>query len=540
MGGYMNNLIEYANVFPQVSDSDFLKSQERLQKNMKQKSFFREKQYCIQKGETITRNYADENHRRSYFWDCQFLNSDFSNMGMSGSMFKETTFLDCKIYNTKLDSCAFESCNFITSERNLIANNQDGNLINLNLSKSTVVQSNFENCTLLGANFTDSVFVDVTFKNCVWQSLALENSIFKNTIFDSVVIKKLNFEFSQFEDVKMNNVRLPFPTIPYIFNGLSYILNTTDNVVISSANSPTGSISTLEYAEYLKDLETFYIKTQNFFPLANIYISLNKKNEAFAAIVSGIQHAMQLHSYRMVYYYCKLLKTKEYFSDIQCLNIYNMIVNCMNHQEWSLAEFYSIKKYIDPIRSLLLNEQASSSLTISVSTNIEHYEIEKLSKLIQVIEETISFIKDSDNNNIKHYIEVRHHCPFDLFLKVFGSYESLLLVAGFLHFIFTSTDKIYDKVIKYRKNYFEGKIQKAQLRNLELDNQLKERALSEPTKPEERVADIDNQNQENYVVHIRNQSCVLKAHNINIVSGNQTIVGQNIINEDRDLNYYNY
>lgn len=536
----MNILTEYTNAFPKISDTDFIKAQERLQKNMKQKSFFRENQYSIQKGETITRNYADENHRRSYFWDCTFLHSDLSNTGMSGSMFRDTFFLDCKINNTKLDSCAFENCAFITNKHNSHLNSHEESIINLNLSKSTIVQSNFENCTLLGANFTDSLFVDTNFTNCVWQSLALENCIFKNTVMDSVVLKKLNFEFSQFDNIQMNDVRLPFPTIPYIFNGLAYVLNTTDNIVISSANSKTGSISTVEYIDYLKDLEIFYIKTQNFFPLANIYIALDKKDNAFAAILSGIQHAIQLHSYRMVYYYCKLLKTNELFSDIQRLNVYNMIVACMNRQECNLAELYSIRKYIDPIRTLLLNEQESSSLTISISTNIQHYELEKLSKLLQIMEETIGFVKTSDNNDIKHYIEIRHHCPYDVFLKVFGTYDSLLLIAGFLHLIFTGVDKIYDKVIKYRKNSWDSKIQKAQLRNLELDNQIKEKTLADIVESKEPVFNKEQKNEKEYEEHIKTQSAVLHTNNIIIVSGNQTIVGQNIINEDSDLHYYNY
>ncbi len=98
----MFEIDKYENLLPPISDCDFRKAQENLMKNMKQKSFYREKQFVIYENETISSDFTGENLRRSYYIDSEIRKADLTNVGFSGSIFISTNFYDCVINNTTL------------------------------------------------------------------------------------------------------------------------------------------------------------------------------------------------------------------------------------------------------------------------------------------------------------------------------------------------------------------------------------------------------------------------------------------------------
>lgn len=96
----MRELISYSNELNHYSEREFKIAQEKLNKHMNQTNFFRKKQHDFKKGDVITKDLSTQNMRREYFMDCVFFNSNLSDMGMSGSMFKQVGFEDCIINNT--------------------------------------------------------------------------------------------------------------------------------------------------------------------------------------------------------------------------------------------------------------------------------------------------------------------------------------------------------------------------------------------------------------------------------------------------------
>ena len=89
---------------------------------------------------------------------------------------------------------------------------------------------------------------------------------------DNVTFKNLNLEYTQFINVKINDTALPFPTIPFIINGINYLMHTKDKVFVKSAKAD--KITKDEYLNILPHLKIYYEKTHNYFPLANIYIDI--------------------------------------------------------------------------------------------------------------------------------------------------------------------------------------------------------------------------------------------------------------------------
>lgn len=420
----MFELGKYENLLPPVSDYDFKRAQENLMKNMKQKSFYREKQFVIHENATIFSDFSGENLRRSYYLDSEIRKANLTNVGFTGSIFISTNFYDCVINNTKLDFCEFDNCNF--------KNSTNIKLLYLNLVESVVCNSKFENLDMHAANFTNAIFENVLFKDCNWKSLCLEGTVLKNTILDNVKLQKLNFEFSHFVNIKLNNIRLPFPTIPYIFNGIQYLMHTKDSIRISSAVSKSGSISIDEYLNHIDDLIIFYTRTQNYFPLANILISQDKYDQAYSAILFGIKFSMlHIRNFRLVYYYCKLLQITKHFTLVQRADIYDMIIKHSNLINWRPLDYYNFNYYIDKIRNTLLNEIQNDFLSVTISTNILCAEYSKITYLYQAIENVIHLVEEDQKKKIIHYIEIRHNSPHEFFVKAFSdpAVLSLLLEA---------------------------------------------------------------------------------------------------------------
>lgn len=434
----MFEIDKYENLLPPISDCDFRKAQENLMKNMKQKSFYREKQFVVYQNETISSDFSGENLRRSYYIDSEIRKADLTNVGFSGSIFINTSFYDCVINNTKLDFCEFDNCTFINSTNN--------EMLYLNFVESVICNSKFENMDMHAANFTNTIFENVIFRDCIWKSLCLEGTVFRNTIFDNVNLQKLNFEFSYFDNIKMNNVRLPFSTIPYIFNGIRYLMHTKDSIRISSAASENGSISVDEYLNNIDDLIVFYTKTQNYFPLANILISQEKYDQAYAAILAGIKFSMMhIRNFRLVYYYSKLLQITEYFTLTQRAYIYDMIIKHSNLTNWRPLDYYNFNHYIDRIRNTLLNEIQNDFLTVTLDTNILCSEYRKISCLYQALENIISLIEGDQKKKIIHYIEIRHNSPHEFFIKAFSNPAVLSLLLDAISLVCLGIGKIINQ-----------------------------------------------------------------------------------------------
>ena len=174
------------------------------------------------------------------------------------------------------------------------------------MNKSSFYDTVFKDCVFNSVSMNDAIFEKCQFINCTW-TLSIENTIFKDTLLDTVIFKEMNFEFATFENIKSNNVKFPFPTIPFIYNGLTYISTTSDDIRITSAQKKDG-LTANEYLNYIKDLKDFYTATQNYFPLVNILISQKEYKKAFNALVLGLKLSIQIRAFRMLKYYCKQLK----------------------------------------------------------------------------------------------------------------------------------------------------------------------------------------------------------------------------------------
>lgn len=466
--------IEYIKEDIDIPYEEMVIAQAELRKYAKNKDFFRIDQYKINVGIQISKDYSNLNQRRSFYSECMFSKSNFTNTGFTGSIFSNCSFKDNVLKRTVFDSCNFRQCNFIRST------NGNNVLEGTNFSNAVFVKCTFEGVVLDAGQASNALFENVNFKNCVFLGMLWEGSTFEDVYFDNCQLKGLNFEQSIFENIHMNNIRLLFPTIPFIINGIKYLMGTDDNVYISSADSPNGRMDKSEYLKLLPTLEKFYYGTKNYFPLANIYIAQEKYQNAYNAIIHGLRLAIQLRFFKSLRSFCLLLKTIPVLEPKHYNYAYECIQNEIGNQFFSSTDFYILSQYLGEVRQLLMNGRSGTVVGITIKTGINSDDYDKLGILISVLNSIIDYSSTKANN----YIEIRHFSPYDIFCQITANSECIFSIIGIMYSALLGIDTLYkkhkenvEKTIEEKQALAQTELIKAQTEQIKLDNLLKKQQL---------------------------------------------------------------
>ncbi len=443
------------------SDSEFDAATSELQTYVNNKSNYSGSQFSFSNGIHISDDLSSKNNRRAYYNNCFFDKAILRETGFVGGIFKKTKFEDCVMDNTNFQSCDFINCDFLSSSETFT-------------ESTTFDHSFFDHCNLShmrfhGAGFTNVVMEDCYLNRCRFRSTSFENAVFKNTMFDHVRFGSLNLEYAHFENIHFDTVTLPFPSIPYIFNGLQYLVNTSDKVRITSALSTNHKMSRDEYLELLPKLEIYYSGTKNYFPLANIFLARQKAEEAKSAVILGIKMALMMYNYRLIKYLCFLLCENELFSYYERSDLYSYISSNASEHQFLPAIHYSFERYDAEIRNLLLNYSLEARMCLTIRTNIETEESEKVAFFLKLVED----ISNISENPIKYYIDVRHSCPYDFFITFLCNPNNIIVLCAFCYSVFSGVSSLYKKVLENISLTLDVKKKNQELKVMEKDAELK-------------------------------------------------------------------
>lgn len=361
---------------------------EKITEHVFNKNFYYKGAYAIQKGDDIRVNFENQNQRRSYYLESNFNYCNLNGTGFTDSIFKDVSFNNCTLDNANFESSYFFNCCF---KNNLPYSS-------MSFAKSFIYQTTFEQIVFNQCRLNDISFNNSTIEGCAFDNSSFDGAIFNNTILDTISFKNMNLEYVQFNNVHLNNTSLPFPTIPFIINGIKYLKNTSDNVTIKSAKK--GKISKEEYFDIVVYLKTFYEKTKNYFPLANIYIAENDNQKTFNAIKDGMYQSILLNNYRQLKYYCILASSCNLLNIHQKKDLVNFISKEFNNRLSENFIFYSpIVNHFTELKNILQNSN-DSSLIISFKTNIDNKNYPVLSTFYKAIDLLVGVVGIESNYSI--------------------------------------------------------------------------------------------------------------------------------------------
>lgn len=367
-------------------------------------------------------NYSDDysffSLKRSSLSHCICDHANFSAAAFSGSSFTETEFLNCNFRNSSLDFCLFYKCS-------LKSESGDYGIINANLGNSNIAECYIKNLSILKSTVSNTLFEDTIFQEAKIEYSSFENSVFRNCIFNNMELRNLNLEYVEFINPVFNNVVLPFAQIPYIFGLLPHMQDDNSLLWISSSNDDKMSVD--EYFSFLPLLIPYYLSEQEYFPVANIYIVLNEYEKAYEAIINGMKKASFEKDFRMLKYFCKLAITSGWCDREKIKLLYSLIYNINNFEPMAEYERKNYYMHLGEFRQILLfHNNTLPTLHMHIHTNILPHEKEKLSFLVDTLDNILDTVKNDDTISS---VELHHESPYDLVFIVIGTFFVLKTVA---------------------------------------------------------------------------------------------------------------
>ncbi len=415
----MNEPIEYfSNNLKSVEEDELLIAIDKLNAHMKNKNYFKPYTFSVHNGAVIKEDFSSKNKRQSYFFQCKLEECNFFEASFAGSVFVECEFINCKLDFSKFPSCDFRNCTITFSGI------EKKEVNSANFSKSVFNGCRFNNIFFNSANFGESIFDKGKIINNKWRSVVVENMIIKNSILENMRFASQNFDFLTIENITTLNTVFPFPALPNIINGLTYLYNTHDNIRFTSYDGKFNRIGREEYISLIEYFKTYYTYTKEYFPLANILISQECLQDAIHVTCLGIIQSIKLKNFRIIYQFCKLVQINPKFSIQYKKRLYQQIQLEINKENLSTEDYEFLNIYLGKIKDALLSSTTQPHLILDLKSNIDSTENNKISILIQQIEMLITLCMEK---NEEHFIEIRHNSLENFIIQISSDPERLII-----------------------------------------------------------------------------------------------------------------
>ena len=264
------------------NDEECMAAVEKLSKHINGKENFSLNHPNIGVNITVTGDLRKKAYRQSYYKNCKFDTVCGKSIGFSGSKFISTTFQNCDFENGNLHSCDFKNSSFVGTT------DEQFKMISTGFHKSTFTDCTFQNLYISSCGFTDAIFHNTSFINCTIRLCSLENAQFKKCYFINCNLSTLNLEHIEFEGIYATGTIFPFDSIPVAYGLLQQLPMLEANNMVYTAAHADHKMSISQYLDLMTDFECYYSNRKKYYALANIYISQNRIEESFEAILVGI------------------------------------------------------------------------------------------------------------------------------------------------------------------------------------------------------------------------------------------------------------
>ena len=355
---------------------------------------------------------------QSDLWD----ETDLTNVSGNGTIFRDNDFIKSKLDNVSFQYCSFTedvfySCSFAGS----------------NFANSTLVNCAIQDGIIHGCSFVGTEFYSGILRNTKIDSSTFELCRFHKMILENLDLRQITLNYAFFENVTMNKVCLPFLQIPYTFNGLQYVFNTSDNITISSHSNEQSELTVEEYKTMIQDFVVFFNSHNEYFPLVNCYIVQNKWELAHLSNETGIKTSIEKHDFRSLYFYCIQATQVLNIDRSKRVILYSEISRGLSTHNLTGGEYHQFCIYFPMIKKLLFDVPNNNPiLTMVIKTNIEPDDYKNLGILLKALDEAADICGIQLDS--KH-VEIRHNSPNIIDYFSSGSFSCLISNASSIYFL---------------------------------------------------------------------------------------------------------
>ena len=420
------------------TEEQIKRASENLANNLPDQDVQNGSLFHVSNGADISGDFTHKSLKRVNSIDCCFNKAIFKAVAGTGSRFMRTHFMNCNFNGSNFQYCYFSDTYF---DNNTFAKGA-------NFSHSIFVRCHFNHIKVRECTFFDCQFQDCFFSSSSIRSITLENSAFIHCSITKINLGHLNLEYTRFTDMSMNQVVLPPYQIAYIIGAPIYLFTTCDKIYLYTDN---GKIPAKRYRDLVSDLLIYYYSQNEFFPLANILISLNKHKEAYDYIQQGIREAFDYSDFRIIKHFCRMAISNTSFSHKQLKDIYELITDLSYKSVLDSNGLHSYFMNIGEIRELLLNNSENKErVEFVIKTTIDKDDFDGVNNLYNKINQLLNQYCSEEHIDS---VELRHNSPYELFITCIDTLPSIIALIPAIYALLAISGKALDVYQKFGEAY---------------------------------------------------------------------------------------
>lgn len=383
--------------------------------------------------------------RKPQYKNCTFVKSQFNSSDGSLSRFHNCSFESCLF-----DNCDFRYCDILKS----FFKSHYGNSIisSCNFSFGNFINSHYMNIHFTGCSFRQMQLEGTTFQDCIMQHCSIEQSTIKNCVFKNLNLRKVGVRYCTFEDTKFDNVIFHILDLARNYGLIQQLKSSKTPAYVAYKND---ELMTLDNAILdLKKLIPYYLETGQFYEAINVYAAFNEYDNILNVLPVAFENVIISCDYAALQDLCSLIVKLNVFSEKQLREFYVIIKQLINPDKFPHYLRKNYNTYIENIKYILVdNPYENPEADIVLKTNITSLTDTDMSQLLIAVQENIDEIAP----NIDTVIQLTHHSPYEILIKIVGALPEILMVCQIFYYCLGGTKSISDL-----KNSRNEKIKKTQ------------------------------------------------------------------------------
>lgn len=364
--------------------------------------------------------------------NCTFRGSIFERPAGESSYFDVCRFYDCEFKNADFRYCDIEHSWFISEQKANV-------ILNSNVSFGTFFNNNFIGTNIKGTPFREMIIDECIFKDCIFDSFGFERTIIKNTTFENIDMSKIVFRFCDFDNVKFKNVTIHILDLAKNFGLINELVTRGENIKIFYGQGNVVHLN--EALSILPNLLGYYLAEKDYYYVINILAIEKQYDELQKVLPEAFSYVAHTKDFSALQDLCNLIVKLNVFNLNQRKDFYNIVTNKIKPNDLSNHQIRSYTYYLDNIKRILLeNPNSFPTASITLYTDIVPEKIEDLTPLLVCIESNIRNLRA----NINPKIEISHHSPYEIIVRISEALPTLLIVCQMFYYAFGGVKTLKD------------------------------------------------------------------------------------------------
>lgn len=411
----------------------------------------------------------------SYYGENQIYDRSFDGGSMKNGVYYGCKFVKANFHgtagnNSVMEDCSFEKCSL--KNANFKYSKFANSMLSIHSSASSYDFSDFSDTTIInskieGSSFSECFFWNSKIENSEIKYCEFKNSSFHDCIFNDIDLSNVTFDYSEFMKPRFHNVILPFWSILNIVSGFEQIM-AQDDISFKLPNSEH-IINCHNYIDNIRLLKPILYQRNSFLALANTYIYDGELQNAYDAVMKGLQYSCKIKDFSTIRHLCKFASINQFFRMEQLKEFYTVLDNNIDISTLGYAEYQNYINELYLAKQLLIDCPFNRDIIrININTQFCYKDSLKLAQTYDLINSTLEQYAPDANN----HIVLRHNSPPEIEIILSGDIEIIVAAYFALQLVFFNTLQGIEKIQNIIKNREDRKVRKieTEIKKIELDN----------------------------------------------------------------------